>query len=179
MLLVAASCWSLLLFADICCQLLLVTSLCCLSLVSASNYCRLLLFAAGFCCCLRLFSAVCSYLLLFASQHESKIVQNASQPPQNGPRESPGSPKMPSWGLKKTAQERQNSSPRRPRMPSDTPSGSKSEKSRPFWSLFVDFGSPKLQKNNEISMLFHTCVQRLFSSFFERKNVEKLIEKTM
>ena len=149
-----------------------------MSLVSVSNYCCLLLFAAGFCCCLLLFSAVCSYLLQFASQHESKMTQKAPQPLQNGPRNSPGGPKMPSWGLKKTALERQNSSPRRPWMPSDTPSASKSEKSISFWSLFVDFGSPKLQKSDEISMLFHTCVQRLFSSFFERENVEQLIEKT-
>ena len=46
---------------------------------------------------------------------------------------------MPSWGLKKTALERQNSSPRRPWMPSDTPLDSKSEKSIPFWSLFGPF----------------------------------------
>ena len=113
-----------------------------MSLVSVSNYCCLLLFAAGFCCCLLLISAVCSYLLQFASQHESKMTQKASQPLQNGPRNSPGDPKMPSWGLKKTAQERQNSSPRRPWMPSDTPLDSKSEKSIPFWSLFVDWGYP-------------------------------------
>ena len=99
--------------------------------------------AAGFCCCLLLFSAVCSYLLQFVSQHESKMTQKASQPLQNGPRNSPGGPKMPSWGLKKTALERQNSSPRRPWMPSDTPLDSKSEKSIPFWSLFVHCGYPK------------------------------------
>ena len=49
---------------------------------------------------------------------------------------------MPSWELKKTALERQNSSPRRPWMPSHTPLDSKSEKSIPFWSLFVDWGYP-------------------------------------
>ena len=61
---------------------------------------------------------------------------------------------MPSWGLKKTALERQNSSPRRPWMPPDTPLDSKSEKSIPFWYLFVDFGCPKQRKKHRISDTF-------------------------
>ena len=153
---------SLLLFGGICCQLLLVAGLCYSLLVSAPICCSLLLFAAGFCCCLLLFSAVCFYFLPFASQHDSKIVEKASQASQNGPRESPGSPKMPSWGLKKTALERQKSSPRRPWMPSDTPSDTKSEKSHPFWSLFVDLGSQKRLKNDDVLILFNACVRGMF-----------------
>ena len=149
-----------------------------MSLVSVSNYCCLLLFAAGFCCCLLLFSAVCSYLLLFASQHESKMAQKASQPPQNGPRNSPGVLKCPPGASKsppRSVKIRPRGVPGCLQTPLRPASLKKIAIVGPFLSIL---GLQNYKKSDEISMLFHTCVQRLFSSLYELENVEHVIDET-
>ena len=84
---------------------------------------------------------------------------------------------MPPWELKKTALERQNSFPRSPWMPSDTPLDSKSEKNIPFWSLFVDFGCPKRRKKPQVSDTFPYMRSRKVLIVFCKKKRSKIDRK--